>query len=218
MSAALVIAVDGPSAAGKGTLARRLATHYRLRFLDSGLLYRGVALALSRQGIDSEDESAAIEAARQFQPDLLEDPNLRAESVGELASRVAAIPGVRQALLHWQREFATSLTPGMQGAVIDGRDIGTVICPDATAKIFITATTEARAERRFKELQERGEGAIYARVLQDMIARDARDQARSASPLRAAPDALVIDTSRLSADQVFDRAKAFIDLKIAAQD
>ena len=213
MSRGLVIAVDGPSAAGKGTLARRIADHYRLAYLDSGLLYRGVGLTLLRQGIDPAEESKAILAAEQFRPDILEDAELRSEAAGDMASRVAAIPGVRKALIGWQRAFARSPGEGLEGAVIDGRDIGTVIAPDATAKLFVTATIEARAQRRFKELQERGEGAIYARVLQDMIARDARDQARSTSPLKAATDALVIDTSGLSADQVFDRAKAFIDLK-----
>ena len=213
MSRRIVIAVDGPSAAGKGTLARRLGEHYRLAYLDSGLLYRGVGLMLLRQGIDPAEQSKAVLAAEQFRPDILEDAELRSEAAGDMASRVAAIPGVRKALIGWQRAFAHSPGEGFQGTVIDGRDIGTVIAPDATAKLFVTATTEARAERRFKELQERGEGAIYARVLQDMIARDARDQARSTSPLKAAADALVIDTSGLSADQVFDRAKAFIDLK-----
>jgi len=215
VSAQLVIAVDGPSAAGKGTLARRIADHYRLAYLDSGLLYRAVGLMLLRQGIDPAEESKTILAAEQFRPDILEDAELRSEAAGDMASRVAAIPGVRKALIGWQRAFAQRPGEGFLGAVIDGRDIGTVIAPDATAKLFVTATIEARAERRFKELQERGEGAIYPRVLQDMIARDARDQARSASPLKAAKDALVIDTSGLSADQVFDRAKAFIDLKRA---
>jgi cytidylate kinase len=209
----LVIAVDGPSAAGKGTLARRLAGHYRLAFLDSGMLYRAVGLLLIRQGIDPTNETAAAEAAGRFRPSLLQEAGLRDEATGEMASRVAAIPAVRQALLHWQREFADDPPGGARGAVIDGRDIGTVVCPNATAKIFVTASQQARAQRRVKELQERGEGAIYARVLQDMIARDARDQSRATSPLRAAPDALVIDTSGLSADQVFDRAKAFIDLR-----
>ncbi len=214
MPASLVIAVDGPSAAGKGTLARRLARHYRLAFLDSGLLYRGVAQALIRQGIDPSDESNAVAAARQIRPESLQDPEFRSEATGEAASIVAAMPGVRHALLDWQRGFASQPPHGVRGAVIDGRDIGTIVCPEATAKLFVTASPEARATRRFQELQERGEGAIYARVLQDMIARDARDQARPTSPLKAAPDALVIDTSGLSADQVFDRAKAFIDLKL----
>jgi cytidylate kinase len=211
----MVIAVDGPSAAGKGTLARSLARHYRLAYLDSGLLYRGVALLLIRQGIDPVDESKAVAVAGQFRPDVLDDPELRAEATSDMASRVAAIPGVRHALVRWQREFAARPPDGSSGAVIDGRDIGTVICPDATVKLFVTATVEARAQRRFKELQERSEGAIYARVLQDMIVRDARDQERSTSPLKAAPDALVIDTSGLGAGEVFDRARAFIELKRA---
>ncbi len=207
----LVVALDGPAAAGKGTLARRLADHYRLAYLDTGALYRAVGIAVLRQGLDPADEIAAVAAARDLSPALLTDPEIRTEAGGQAASKVGAIPAVRAALLDWQRHFAAKPPAGSQGAILDGRDIGTVVCPDAPVKIFITASTEARAQRRFKELQEKGAGAIYARVLQDMQERDARDQDRAVAPLTPAADALVIDTSALTADQVFDRAVAHID-------
>ena len=211
----LVIAIDGPAAAGKGTLARRLAEHYRLAYLDSGSLYRGVALTLLRQGTASPAEAAAVAAAEALRPELLADPELRAEATGALASRVAAIPAVRAALLDWQRGFAAHPPAGRAGAVLDGRDIGTVVLPDAKVKLFVTASTEARALRRFKELQGRGEAAIYPTVLEDMRERDARDTARSTAPMKPADDALIIDTSALDADQVFQRASDYIDRKIS---
>jgi len=210
----LAIAIDGPAAAGKGTLARRLAAHYNLAVLDTGALYRGTALTLLRQGLESPDESAAAAAAKALRPDLLTDPELRAEATGRLASRVAAIPAVRAALLEWQRDFAKHPPAGKQGAVLDGRDIGTVVLPDAKVKLFITASDEARAMRRFKELQAKGETAIYARVLEDMRERDSRDTARSTAPMRPAEDALIIDTSALDADQVFRQAQDHIDQRI----
>jgi cytidylate kinase len=209
----LTIAIDGPAAAGKGTLARRLAAEYNLAYLDSGSLYRGTALTLLRDGPFGEDwaESEAVAAAQKLRPELLADPELRAEATGRLASEVAAIPAVRAALLDWQRDFAKHPPAGKRGAVLDGRDIGTVVLPDAMVKLFITASDEARARRRFKELQEKGETAIYARVLEDMRERDARDTARSTAPMRPAEDALIIDTSALDADQVFRLAKDRID-------
>lgn len=207
----LTIAIDGPAAAGKGTLARRLAAEYNLAYLDSGSLYRGTALSLLRQGLESPAETAAVAAARQLKPELLTDPEIRAEATGKLASQVAAIPAVRAALLDWQRGFAQHPPAGKPGAVLDGRDIGTVVLPDAMVKLFITASDEARAMRRFKELQAKGETAIYARVLEDMRERDARDTARSTAPMRPAEDALIIDTSALDADQVFRLAKDHID-------
>jgi cytidylate kinase len=209
----LTIAIDGPAAAGKGTLARRLAAEYNLAYLDSGSLYRGTALTLLRDGPFGEDwaESEAVAAAQKLRPELLADPELRAEATGRLASKVAAIPAVRAALLDWQRDFAKHPPAGKRGAVLDGRDIGTVVLPDAMVKLFITASDEARARRRFKELQEKGETAIYARVLEDMRERDARDTARSTAPMRPAEDALIIDTSALDADQVFRLAKDRID-------
>jgi cytidylate kinase len=216
-----VITVDGPSAAGKGTLARRLAAHFGFAFLDTGALYRGVGLTVLRQGLDPADESAAIAAAEGLRADILGDPALRDEATSRAASVVAAIPGVRAAILNWQRDFASRPPNACGGAVLDGRDIGTVVCPGAQAKLFITASLEARAQRRLKELQARqlqqgGETAIYARVLQDMQERDARDQGRSISPTKAAADAQIIDTSDLTADQVFDQALAFIARKMKA--
>lgn len=207
----LVVAIDGPAAAGKGTLARRLAAAHNLAYLDSGSLYRGTALTLLREG---RPESEAVAAAQNLKPELLTDPELRAEATGRLASRVAAIPAVRAALLDWQRGFAQHPPGGKRGAVLDGRDIGTVVLPGAMVKLFITASDEARAMRRFKELQEKGEAAIYARVLEDMRERDARDTARSTAPMRPAEDALIIDTSALDADQVFRLAQDYIAQKI----
>jgi CMP/dCMP kinase len=211
-----VITVDGPSAAGKGTLARRLAGHFGFDFLDTGSLYRGVGLSVLRQGLDPADEKVATAAAKALKPEILADPALRAETTSSAASKVAAIPAVRAAVLNWQRDFARNAARNSGGAVLDGRDIGTVVCPDADAKLFITASLEARAQRRVKELQGRGETAIYARVLQDMQERDARDQGRSISPTKPATDALIIDTSDLTADQVFERALAFITAKMKA--
>jgi cytidylate kinase len=211
-----VITVDGPSAAGKGTLARRLAAHFGFDFLDTGALYRGVGLSVLRQGLDPADEKAATIAAKALKAEILADPALRAEATSTAASKVAAIPSVRAAILNWQRDFARDAARSSGGAVLDGRDIGTIVCPDADAKLFITASLEARAERRVKELQARGETAIYARVLQDMQERDARDQGRSISPTKPATDALIIDTSDLTADQVFERALAFIATKMKA--
>jgi cytidylate kinase len=211
-----VITVDGPSAAGKGTLARRLAAHFGFDFLDTGSLYRGVGLSVLRQSLDPADEKAATAAAKALKPEILSDPEIRAENTSTAASKVAAIPSVRAAILNWQRDFARDAASNSGGAVLDGRDIGTVVCPDADAKLFITASVQARAERRVKELQGRGETAIYARVLQDMQERDARDQGRSISPTKPATDALIIDTSDLTADQVFERALAFIASKMKA--
>jgi cytidylate kinase len=212
----LTIAIDGPAAAGKGTLARRLAAAHNLAYLDSGSLYRGTALTLLREGTllragSAETEAEAVAAAQKLKSELLTDPELRAEATGKLASKVAAIPAVRAALLDWQRDFAKTPPAGKRGAVLDGRDIGTVVLPDAMVKLFITASDEARAMRRFKELQDKGEAAIYARVLEDMRERDARDTARSTAPMRPAEDALIIDTSALDADQVFRLAQDRID-------
>jgi CMP/dCMP kinase len=195
----LIIAIDGPAASGKGTLARRLARHFGLNYLDTGSLYRAVAFRALRAGADPADPAAAIAAARQVETRDLDDPRLRDDKVAQAASRVAAIPGVRAALLALQRDFARR----GQGAVLDGRDIGTVVCPDADAKVFLTATVEARAMRRFKELQARGDTAIYDHVLQDMKLRDARDRERQTAPLRPASDAFELDTTALDADAAF---------------
>jgi cytidylate kinase len=195
-----VIAVDGPAASGKGTLARRLAAHYGLRHLDTGLVYRAVGLKILREGLDPVAAARAVTLAD------LERPELRSEEVGQAASKAAAIPEVRTALRDLQRRFAE--TP--PGAVLDGRDIGTVVFPDAGAKIFIDASPALRAERRHRELLERGVASIYSRVLQDMQARDARDRDRAVAPLTPAKDAFVIDSSKLDADGVFALAVAQI--------
>lgn len=214
--APFVIAVDGPSAAGKGTLARRLAAHYGFAFLDTGLLYRAVAQRLLRAGQDPQDPEAAAAAAARITPADLDDPGLRDEAVAQAASKVAAIPEVRQRLLGLQREFAAR-PPAVSGEgpapgiVMDGRDIGTVVCPTADVKIFVTASLEERARRRHKELLERGEKTIYARVLQDMKDRDSRDSGRAAAPLVPAADALVIDSTALDADAAFAAALALVE-------
>lgn len=205
-----VIALDGPAAAGKGTLAKRLAAHYGFAHLDTGALYRAVGLAVLRAGDDPSDVAAATRAAKALDPATLTDPELRSAAAGDASSKVAVIPGVRQALFDFQRHFAAHPPTG-SGSVLDGRDIGTVICPDAPVKIYVTASPEARANRRLKELQARGEKAIYARVLEDIRARDARDAARAEAPMKPADDAVHLDTSDLDIDQVFDRAKAIVD-------
>ena len=195
----MIIAVDGPAASGKGTLARRLARHFSLNYLDTGSLYRAVAFRAFAAGADPADPDAAVAAAKQVETRDLDNPRLRDDEVAQAASVVAAIPGVRAALLAFQREFACR----GKGAVLDGRDIGTVVCPDADAKVFLTATVEARALRRFKELQATGGAAIYERVLQDMKLRDARDRERRTAPLQRASDAFELDTTALDADAAF---------------
>lgn len=210
-----LIAIDGPAAAGKGTLAKKLARHFDLELLDTGLLYRGVARKVLDIGVEVGDDpetygATAGEAARGLIAADLEVDGLRTDETAQAASRVSAIPDVRSALLAFQRQFAEHPPSGGEGAVLDGRDIGTVVCPDAPVKLFVTASREVRAKRRLKELQERGVEAIYARVLEDMKQRDARDQGRDASPLVAAEDAFLLDTSDLDADQAFANALDFI--------
>ncbi len=212
----MIIAIDGPAASGKGTLARRLARHFGLAHLDTGGLYRAVARRVLADGGDPADPAAAAAAAAAVQAGDLADPRLRDEGVAQAASVVAAIPAVRQALLAFQRDFARHPPGGQPGAVLDGRDVGTVICPEAAAKLFITATPEARAARRARELREAGEAAIYEAVLQDMKDRDARDSQRRAAPLVPADDAFVLDTTTLDADAAFAAAVAFIERKLAA--
>ena len=203
MSNRLIIAIDGPSASGKGTLARRLAAHFGLPHLDTGLLYRAVGLKSHQTG------RTPIETAGNLQTSDLANPELRTDSAGQQASKVAAIPEVRDKLLNLQRKFAHQLS----GAVLDGRDIGTVICPDAPVKLFVTASPEARAERRYRELRERGGNTIKPRVLAEMAERDRRDSERAAAPLVAAPDAFLLDTSDMDADAAFAAALAFIERK-----
>jgi len=202
----VIIAVDGPAASGKGTLARRLARHFSLNYLDTGALYRAVAFRALAAGADPADPDAAVAAAKQVETRDLDNPRLRDDEVAQVASVVAAIPGVRAALLAFQREFARR----GKGAVLDGRDIGTVVCPDADAKVFLTATVEARALRRFKELQATGGAAIYERVLQDMKLRDARDRERRTAPLQRASDAFELDTTALDADAAFAATLRYI--------
>lgn len=206
----IVIAVDGPAASGKGTLARRLAAHLGYAHLDTGLIYRAVGLALVRQNLAQADTEAALRAARALSLEDLEDPELRSDRVAGMASQVAAMPEVRAALIDYQRQFAMAPPGQAKGAVLDGRDIGTVICPDADAKIFVDASVETRANRRVKELRERGVEAIYARVLQDMKERDTRDRSREIAPLVPAEDARSLDTTDLDADAAFHEALGFI--------
>lgn len=203
MSGRLVIAVDGPAASGKGTMAKRLAAHFGLPHLDTGLLYRAVGWTAAQSGRAPADVAAALTAAD------LENPALRTDEAGQAASRVAALPQVRDNLLNFQKKFSSQAS----GAVLDGRDIGTVICPDAPVKLFVTASVEARAERRYQELRARGAAPIKPRVLAEMAERDRRDSERAAAPLRAAPDAYHLDTSDMDADAAFAAALAFIERK-----
>ena len=206
-----VIAIDGPAASGKGTLARRIAEHLGFAHLDTGRLYRAVARRMIVGGADPDDPVAAVAAAQAIRPEELEDPALGENAVGAAASRVAAIPAVREALLQYQRDFARTPPSGEDGAVLDGRDIGTVICPDADIKLFVTAELPVRAKRRHKELLTRGENSIYARVLQDMKERDARDTNRAAAPLQPADDAWKLDTSTMTADAALAAALSYIE-------
>ncbi|HXV73101.1 MAG TPA: (d)CMP kinase [Sphingomonadales bacterium] len=202
----MIIAIDGPSASGKGTLARQLARRLDFAHLDTGSLYRGVALLVLDAGGRPQDAAAAIKAAKGFSLEILNDRRIRSEATGEAASHVAAIPGVRAELLAFQRRFAAAPPGGKKGAVIDGRDIGTVVCPEADLKFFVTASPEVRAERRTKELLARGEAANPAQVLATIRERDRRDQRREASPLRAAEDAHLLDTTKLDIDGAFQKA------------
>ena len=207
----MIIAVDGPAAAGKGTIARALAEHYGLPFLDTGLLYRMVGRAVLDEGEDPRDSAAAIRAARCLDPSRYKDTDLRSEAVGDAASVVAVIPEVREALLGFQRDFAGE----PPGAVLDGRDIGTVVCPHAAVKIFVTASPEVRARRRARELAETGMPADYPTVLADIRARDERDSRRIAAPLVPAPDAFVLDTSAMEIDEAVKTAIVVVESKMS---
>jgi cytidylate kinase len=203
----MIIAIDGPAASGKGTIARRLAQHYGLAHLDTGLLYRATARVLLDGGLRLDDPARAVAAARGLALTDFEEDKLRGARMGEAASIVAAIPDVRTALLDMQRKFASR----PQGAVLDGRDIGTVICPDATVKLFVTASPEVRAQRRALELRSRGERADYGEVLADIRRRDERDAGRSAAPLVAAPDAARLDTTDLDVERAVAAAVAIVE-------
>ena len=216
--AACIIAVDGPAASGKGTLARRLAAHYDFAYLDTGALYRAVALSVILAGGDLENESDAVAAAESLDMARLEDSDfaarLRTAETGLAASIVAAMPRVRAAILAAQRQFATQPPDGKKGAILDGRDIGTIVCPDAAAKLFITARAEIRAERRFAELRVNDGSLNLETVLADIHARDARDEGRATAPMKQADDAPLLDTSDLSIEEAFVAALALVEAKL----
>jgi cytidylate kinase len=207
---AVVIAVDGPAASGKGTIARALARRFALPFMDTGLLYRAVALNLWRWGGDPADEFEALRAAVDLGFDPA-DPELRSEPVSAIASRISAYPSVRTALFERQREFARQ----EGGAVLDGRDIGTIIAPEADVKLFVTASPEVRAHRRLKELEQRGMRAHYDDVLADIHARDERDSSREVAPLKPAPDAILLDTSDLDVEAAIAEAVRLTEERLA---
>ncbi len=192
----MIIAIDGPAASGKGTLGKRLAHHYGYRHLDTGVIYRAVAYALLNIGADLNDEALAVAAAMELDPEKFGNPVLKTQKVGEAASVVSAIPEVREALINFQRQFAA----GPPGAVLDGRDIGTVICPNADVKIFVLADPQVRARRRTLEAKARGEDADEATVLADILQRDERDRNRAVAPLKPASDAYLLDNSNLDID------------------
>jgi len=207
----LLIAIDGPAASGKGTLARRLADYYHLPHLDTGLTYRAVAWDLLRNGQSLDDEASAIEAGRHVDLSNLDKHALSAHGVGEAASRVAVIPELRRILVDKQRDFARQ--PG--GAVLDGRDIGTVVAPDADVKLYITASPEVRAQRRLRDIEGRGGSADVMEILADIRRRDERDMGRADSPLKPAADAHLLDTSDMSIEAAFRAARAIVDGMLA---
>lgn len=218
MSTKKVIAVDGPAASGKGTLARRIAKELNYAYMDTGLLYRAVGFEIKMAGSDPENEVQAITAAESmmtnFTLETLKEPRLRTDTTGQFASKVAAIQGVRDVLLDLQHNFAQDPGEGYEGAILDGRDIGSVICPNADAKIFVIAQVEKRAQRRHKELQSLGFDVKHGAVLKDMRERDARDSSRDAAPMAAARDAFILDTTALTPEAAYDEAMAYIREKI----
>jgi len=203
----MIIAIDGPAAAGKGTIALKLAKHYGLNHLDTGLLYRAIGRLMTEQGLDVDNAAEAGAVASKLKAKDLNHPDLRGREAGELASRVAVHPEVRAALVDFQRNFAR--TP--PGAVLDGRDIGTAICPEADIKIFVTASPEVRARRRTDELNAKGRDVPYERILAEILERDERDSHRSAAPLRQADDAVRLDTTALDAEAAFAAAIEIVD-------
>jgi len=211
---AFVIAIDGPAASGKGTIAKGLAEHYELPMLDTGLLYRAVGVSMLAGGEDLDDAQAAHARAVMLTADQLDDPALRSRVAGEAASRVAAHGSVREALMEFQRTFAQQ----EGGAVLDGRDIGTVICPQAPAKLYVTATPQTRAERRWKQLIAQGETVSLADVLADIARRDERDGSRASAPMSRAPDAVLLDTSQMTIEQAADAARRIVEAARARWD
>jgi len=211
-SKSLIVAVDGPAASGKGTLSRQIAVHNHLAHMDTGALYRAVARDVLKGGHAAEEEKAAVEAARTLDTETLDDPALRTNEVAKAASVVAAMQAVRSAVLELQREFAHHPPGRRRGAVLDGRDIGTVVCPDAQVKLFVTASIEARTKRRFLELKDRDPATLEADVRADLIARDERDAKRDISPMKPADGAHLLDTTDLSIEAAFRAAQNIIDL------
>lgn len=207
----MIIAIDGPAGAGKGTLGRRLAAHLGFAYLDTGALYRAAALRLLRAGGALDDAAEAARAAAGLTPVDLDDPELRAGHIGEAASRIAAMPEVRRALLEFQRRFAYRPPGGARGAILDGRDIGSVVCPDADVKLFVTADLAERARRRWRELVAAGEAVEAESVHADLAARDERDAGRAHAPLERAPDAHLLDTTDLDIEAAFAAALALVD-------
>ena len=206
----MIVAIDGPAASGKGTIAKKLAEYFNLSYLDTGILYRAVALQLLTKGMNEKDSQSAEKVARQVSIASIDYTGIRTQAVSDLASKIAAIPGVRQELLDRQRRFAQNPDPGKDGAILDGRDIGTVVCPHADFKIFIIADLEIRAKRRWKELLRSDPTVIYCEVLEEMRSRDERDTNRKDAPLAVTSGALVIDTSNKSIDVSFNEAKNWI--------
>ncbi|RAI04368.1 (d)CMP kinase [Acuticoccus sediminis] len=212
----MIIAVDGPAASGKGTLAKRLAAQYGLAYLDTGRTYRGVALAMRRAGASFEDVTAAVETARRIDFDALEDPEMTSTEAGEGASRIAVMPDLRAALVERQRAFAERAAREGRGAVLDGRDVGTVILPDATVKLFVTADVAERARRRALELYGIAHGPEFDALLEMLRRRDARDSGRAASPLKQAPDAYLLDTTDMDAEAAFSAAVRVVERALVA--
>jgi cytidylate kinase len=210
----MIIAIDGPAASGKGTLAKRLAAHFGLPHLDTGLLYRAVARTILDRNSDLAHEPTATLVAQSLDTSHLDDPRLREREMGEAASLVSGFQPVRDALIEFQRRFAAQLP----GAVLDGRDIGTVVCPDAGVKLFVTATAEVRAARRLRDILSRGGTADLAEILADIVRRDERDSGRADSPLRPAADAHLLDTTEMSIEAAFQAARAVIDDFLAKRD
>ena len=221
----MIIAVDGPAGAGKGTLAKRLASHYGMAYLDTGALYRAVAVAVLAENGNPEDPETALKATKNLDFDFRHtgggtyhafiggrdvDEKLRTPQASQAASQVSAIPAVREALKNFQTDFAAQHRQS-GGALLDGRDIGTVICPDADLKFFLEADARVRAERRLKQLQDQGKDADFDTVYADTVSRDARDRGRNDAPMKPAEDAVIVDTSQMQADEVFAHIKAIID-------